>query len=244
MRCALCHCDASLRNSHIIPEFLYRSLYDEKHRFQQISTDAKTQTVYLQKGLREQLLCETCEQRLSVWERYVSMLLSGGVDVAGRRTGDRLYLAELDYRKVKLFQLSVLWRAGVSSLPTFSQVQLGPHEERIRTMLLTEDPGSTTTYGCIMFMLVHGHERVQDLLVPPTWARFVGQKSYRFVFGGLVFLYLVSSTKPPSFVADHLLQERGTAIVKLQQMSQMRYLVDTASKMHNLGKLVLKREEL
>jgi hypothetical protein len=239
MRCALCHCEASLRNSHIIPEFLYRSLYDEKHRFHQISASPEQQSIYMQKGLREHLLCDSCEQRLSIWERYVSMLLSGGVVAAGRRSGNRLHLSELDYPKLKLFQLSVLWRASVSSLAAFSQVQLGPHEEHIRSMLLEGDPGTTESYGCIMFMLMNEHELVQGLVVPPTWARLAGQKAYRFVFGGLVFLYVVSGSKPPHFVSEHFLQQEGTAIVKLQQMRELRFLVDTVAKMHKLGKFAL-----
>ena len=237
MGCALCHREAPLKNSHIIPEFLYRSLYDEKHRFHQISVDPDQRTEFLQKGLREPLLCEDCEQRLSVWERYVSMLLNGGVGVGVRRNGNRLYLSDLDYPKLKLFQLSILWRAGVSSLPEFSQVSLGPHEDRIRTMLHNSDPGTTEAYGCIMFMLMHEQELVRGLVVPPTWARFAQQKAYRFVFGGLVFLYVVSSTAPPKFLSESFLQQKGTAMVKLQQMQELRFLVETVAKMHRLGKL-------
>lgn len=236
MRCALCHSEATLKNSHIIPEFLYRSLYDEKHRFHQISADPDQKNVFLQKGLREPLMCERCEQRLSPWERYVSLLLNGGVGVVMRQEGNRIFLSELDYSKLKLFQLSILWRASVSRLPEFSQVNLGPHEERIRRMLLAETPGSAMTYGCIMFMLLNEHELIPDLLVPPTWARLAGQKAYRFIFGGVVFLYVVASTPAPDFVTNHYLQQNGTATVKLQQMKEMPFLMDTVTRMHSLGK--------
>jgi hypothetical protein len=37
----------------------------------------------------------------------------------------------LDYSTFKLFHLSVLWRASVSSGPDFASVRLGVHEERI-----------------------------------------------------------------------------------------------------------------
>ena len=84
MTCALCLGEAPLRNSHVIPEFLYRSLYDEKHRLHQVSADPAQPNIYLQKGLREPLLCELCEQRFSVSERYASMLLNGGVGVSVR----------------------------------------------------------------------------------------------------------------------------------------------------------------
>lgn len=237
MRCALCQTEGPLNNSHVIPEFLYRSLYDDKHRFHQISTTPEKANVFLQKGLREPLLCERCEQRLSVWERYMSLVLNGGVGLGVRRVENRLHLSELDYRKLKLFQLSILWRASVSTLSVFGQVALGPHEERIRLLLLAEDPGPFNKYGCIMFILMHQDELLQELIVPPTWARLLEQKAYRFVFGGLVFLYVVSSSRTADIVSTHFLQQDGTAIVKLQQVQELRFLVDTVAKMHRLGKL-------
>src|SRR5512135_3883800 len=235
MPCALCKADAPLKNSHIIPEFLYRSLYDDKHRFHQISIEPERVNLYLQKGLREPLLCGQCEQRVSVWERHMSLVLAGGIGIGVRRVDNRLFLSQLDYKTLKLFQLSILWRASVSTLPAFAQVILGPHEERIRIRLLNEDPGITSSYGCITFILMHQDELLQGMIVAPTWARLLEQKAYRFVFGGLVFVYIVSSSKTSNVVSKHFLQQNGTAIVKLQQIHELRFLVDTVAKMHRLG---------
>lgn len=237
MTCALCYRDEPLMASHIVPEFLYQTLYDEKHRFLQISDDPNRRNRYRQKGLYEQMLCFACEQRLSVFEQYMDGLLNGGIGIDVKREGHYIHLSNVDYAKLKLFQLSVLWRASVSKLPAFSQVALGPHEDRIRSMLLASDPGSSESYGCLMFTLMHDEELVTDLVVPPTWARLLGRKAYRFVFGGVVFLYVVSSTPVPPYVSAHFAQEKGTVIVRLQQLNEMRYLVHTVSKMHQLGKL-------
>jgi hypothetical protein len=236
MNCALCKRETILVASHIIPEFLYQTLYDEKHRFHQLSTDPNKKNQFKQKGLREQLLCEACEQLLSVYEQYMSRLLNGGISILGKQEGNLLYLSELDYKKLKLFQLSVLWRASVSSLAPFSQVILGPHEERIRLMLLEGDPGKCNQYGCIMATLMSGIELVSRLLVPPTWARLDGHMAYRFVFGGLVFVYVVASHALPSFVESCFVQEDGSVVVRLQQINEMGFLVDTVARLHDLGK--------
>jgi hypothetical protein len=37
MPCALCLQEVELRRSHIIPKFLYETLYDDKHRLQVLS---------------------------------------------------------------------------------------------------------------------------------------------------------------------------------------------------------------
>jgi hypothetical protein len=37
-QCKLCRLPRQLRKSHIIPEFMYTSMYDDKHRFHVVST--------------------------------------------------------------------------------------------------------------------------------------------------------------------------------------------------------------
>jgi hypothetical protein len=237
MNCHLCGREAELCRSHVIPEFLYETLYDEKHRFHQIHVNPERPNQFKQKGLREPLLCEPCEQKLSVQEQYVSRLLNGGAPLVVRQDGMYLHLSEVDYAKLKLFQLSVLWRAGISSLPHFSQVQLGPHADRLRQMIRSNSPGEAATYGCIMSLLMQGNSMVTDLIVPPTWARFVGLKAYRFVCGGLVLLYIVSSSAPPDFAVQHYAQPNGTVIVRLQPIEEMGFLMDTFTKLVGQGKL-------
>jgi hypothetical protein len=236
MNCFLCRRDTGVVESHIIPEFLYQTLYDSKHRFHHISLVPSERNRYIQKGLREKLLCEACEQRLSVSEHYMSRLLNGGVPAKVHQGGDYIHLSELDYKKLKLFQLSILWRAGVSSLPAFSQVKLGSHEPRIRAMLLSEDPGAAADYGCIMSALMNGNEIQTGIFVTPTWVRIDGQMAYRFVFGGLIYVFVVSSTIPAKAVVDAFAQPEGTAFVLLTQMSEMKYLIKTLTELRKQGK--------
>jgi hypothetical protein len=237
MNCKLCQQHVRLVDSHIIPEFLYKTLYDSKHRFHEISVDPGERSRLKQKGLRELLLCESCEQKLSVWERYSSRLLNGGVPAVVASEPGYLRISEIDYPKLKLFQLSVLWRAGVSSLEPFSQVQLGPHESRIRAMLLAEDPGDASDYGCIMATMMNGASIQDGIVVPPTWARLLGHKAYRFVCGGIILVYVVSGAQLPRVVVDAFAQPDGTVLVKLQQMAEMKFLMDSVAEMHKLGKL-------
>ena len=117
MRCALCHQDAKLCDSHIIPEFLYATLYDEKHRFHGISIDPQKRDNIYQKGIYEKLLCVSCEQSISEAESYASKLFNGGVGMSFTPEANRLHLSGLNYVQLRLFQLSILWRAGVSFPP-------------------------------------------------------------------------------------------------------------------------------
>jgi hypothetical protein len=83
-RCALCQQDRELCASHIIPEFFYKPVYDEKHRFYTFSTDPADEVEGPeQKGLREHLLCKDCEGKLSAWEGYARKVIYGGLELEG-----------------------------------------------------------------------------------------------------------------------------------------------------------------
>ena len=55
-----------------------------------------------------------------------------------------------NYSLLKLFALSVLWRASVSTRKEFEHVRLGPHESRILSMLKSGDAGDADSYGVIV----------------------------------------------------------------------------------------------
>lgn len=81
MACALCLADRPLRESHIIPEFMYQALYDDIHRFHVLSKEPQERNKLFQKGLREALLCDDCEQYMGRYERYMSLFLGGELDL-------------------------------------------------------------------------------------------------------------------------------------------------------------------
>jgi hypothetical protein len=237
MKCRLCNSEGRVVSSHIIPEFLYKALYDDKHRFLQIPLAKRQREQFKQKGLKERLLCEACEQQLSVPENYVNKLLHGGVPHNIAPSGENLRLSGLDYAKLKLFQMSILWRAGVSKLPQFEQVQLGPHEERLRGMLKSNDPGTASDYGCIMSLLFNSQELLAGLVVPPTHGRICNRIAYRFVFGGLVFLYVVARPPVPSILVPPFAQLDGTALLRKQQINEMSFLMKAFADLKLQGKL-------
>src|SRR5580700_1257902 len=159
--CRLCKSPGVLRRSHILPEFLYRPLYDEKHRFFVVTAGIDGQR-YAQRGFTEELLCDRCEQQLSRYEKYAAEVMSGRLKHHYRRRGSRITINDIDYARFKLFQQSILWRASVSSLEFFRLVALGPHEERLRNMLLFEEPGTVDAFGCVVIFASERGEDISD----------------------------------------------------------------------------------
>jgi hypothetical protein len=193
MSCALCLRDAKLRKSHIIPEFLYKPLYDSKNRFHVLATTAHRPRPFQQKGIRERLLCGTCEGRLSKWEKYARGVLFGGEELVCTERGHYFSVSGVDYKRMKLFQMSILWRAGVACHQIFSRVQLGPHAEQLRRMIHAGVPGRADKYPCLMFQVLNNDGEVVDFIDQPTRLRFDGIIAYRFIFAGFLWVYLVPS---------------------------------------------------
>ena len=65
--CRLCRNIRQLRNSHIIPEFLYKPTYNRKGHAMGIHGRGNRGWKSLQKGLRDPLFCEQCEQHFNAY---------------------------------------------------------------------------------------------------------------------------------------------------------------------------------
>ncbi len=133
--CRLCLAQRQLCHSHILPELVFRPSYDKSGRTMELEFDGQNR--FVQQGYREYLLCEECEARFQRWEDYFARAWRRRLPKIVR-PNEVVLVTGLDYAKLKLCILSFLWRASVSTLPEFEPVRLGPHEERLRSILLEE----------------------------------------------------------------------------------------------------------
>lgn len=214
MVCKLCQQDRKLCNSHIIPEFFYKALYDEKHRFIAYADDPNQKNEVLQLGIREELLCEDCEQILNKHETYAKQVLYDGLHAQHDDRPDAFVFQGLEYDKFKLFQLSILWRAGISTLAGFRAVTLGPHAETIRKMLIAQNPGEPYQYGCVMFFTRTDMEVEQYIMMMPRAAKFVSHRGFLFLFGGIFWHYIVSKHSHLFPHPANFLSKEGTLLVQ------------------------------
>lgn len=207
--CKLCKAHGNLRNSHILPEFLYKPMYDEKHCFMVINPNPARAIRKFQIGLRERLLCGGCEGRLAIYEKYVKEFIYDGKNVTGEWQGQGIVLHGLDYKTVRLYYLSLLWRMSVSSHQMFRDVSLGPHEDRLRTMILATDPGEPEEYGFFCIIPLIDGIIFDDWILEPGWIRVNGHRYYRIVIGGLLYLFTTNPTAIRHDVHGALLQKNG-----------------------------------
>ena len=166
---------------------------------------------FLRKGLREALLCADCECLIGRYETYFSCLWYGahGFPSEVPLGVSKVMKSGLDYAQFKLFHLSILWRASVSTLQEFSGVALGPHEEQFRKIILSGHPGEPEEYRLAASVLlrpdsleVHG-----GVIGVPARARHAGGLIYSSVYAGCIWHCFVSRRMP---VGIDVLQKDGT----------------------------------
>lgn len=100
----------------------------------------------------------------------------------------------IDPGRLRLFFLSLMWRAAATTRPEFSAVSLPPDDlERLRLMLLREDPGPLDFYPAQLIQLytlgeIHNHTPISlTKIIPAHDATPERQIPYfRFYFDGLV----------------------------------------------------------
>ena len=232
-KCKLCHEDKKLcKQSHIIPNFMYQDLLDENHRMHVVQTkDGVIKTrIYRKTGEFDKfILCQSCDNgTLGKLDRYASLILYDGLPkIFENRTSPDgrkyTYCAEIDYAQFKLFLLSILWRSSISNRPLFSEVRLGPHEERIRKMLLQSDPGEPLKYPCVMMTYLNLKEYSGDIVAQPSRSRVKGRYVYKFLIGGITYIFGVSENSIPSEWEDAIINLKGEMkIVHLSPRSARR----------------------
>lgn len=204
--CRLCRKSTILLRSHILPEFFYSSVYDNLHRTMLIASDEKER--FIQKGIREKLLCQECETKFSRYEGYAVKIIQDIPNFEKDPAGTFVHRQGIDYKLFKLFQLSILWRSGVSKEKMFAGVNLVKHEEIVRLMLHNEDPGSTKDYGCLIIQIPES-KKIHRIIMPPMRDRLFGHNGIQFMIGNLFWHFVTSSHAVPKDVEAMFLQETG-----------------------------------
>lgn len=221
----------------------YAGLYDEKHRFIIEKTTGTAKSQYEQKGLREVLLCKECESKISTWEKYAGETLYGGkqpeyVKETGEWYGEHALFTGIDYKKFKLLLLSILWRASVTKLDEFSQVNLGPHEERIRKMLFEEDPGDEDDYGLHTTAVIWEKIAVRGLVFPPSPVRVRHHNCYRILIGSFLHHFFISKHNIPAGIRALFLNRSNELRVLIRKADEIPFLMD------NLMNVAFRRREI
>ena len=204
--CKLCNQDKVLINkSHIIPEFLYHNLYNDKHlliRGNALDLVNKSRKVSkLPQGEYEGgLLCKECDNKIiGQYETYLGSLFNNPYlaipqrpiyhDFVGDDGLEFTRIENIDYKLLKLCLLSIIWRASISKRPIFEYVKLGKYEDKIREQIYSGTPSIDTEIPIVIFSWTNDKETPTQIIAQPTKHKNNGKTFYSFVINGYIILY-------------------------------------------------------
>lgn len=227
MICQLCLKDKKLlKNSHIIPNFLYKGLFDEKHKIVSINLFDYNDKKVHQTGFKDKdILCADCDNGIiGLYERYASNTIFGDhkkLDVEiydGDEIGvPYIRFKNLDYHSLKLFFLSILWKSHLSVDPFFKEIDLGKkYAEQIRQMLIDRNAGAEDSFEVVLIK-PETTSRIIKSMVAPRRLKDEGNTAYVFHINGIMYHFNISSHNKMSMFNTSIIKKDGImdiAVVK------------------------------
>ena len=133
--------------SHVVPKAFYELPPQKDGPCSLVSNAPNTFPKKLPVGIYDNtIVTQEGESLFGPWDEYAIRILLKNEDAFDPITDGGTVLAwslpNYEYSLLKLFVLSVLWRAHASAHPAFGKVQLGPHEPNIKGLLLSGLPGA------------------------------------------------------------------------------------------------------
>ncbi len=235
--CKLCLQEKELcRKSHIIPRFHYKFLYGPNNKL--VYLNSQKAEVRYNSEYEGGILCKECEGGiLGRLDDYAAKLIHYDFptksvfrfeQIDGKECSVLENCPNYDYARFKLFLLSLLWRASITSRPFFKTIKLNLQtEDDLRKMIINSKPGEPEEYPCFLNLppLTPGPDGVlgfNTLHMPtmsPKCVKKDGLEICEFVIEGIHYYFLISRPQTwnvvPSVQKDKL--TIGFASVETQE---------------------------
>lgn len=201
---------------------MYKGLFDEKHFIAPVDLiEFKRKKLQPNGFYDSDILCDDCDRKLlGSLESYSSIVIWGGKarqdqypafeKKANQLNQKFLHLTNVNYTKFKLFLLSIIWRASISKQMIFDSVSLGEHEDKIRKMILENDPGRSYEYPVGVFVLTENSNHPTKMIANPIKVKHGDNLSYLFLINGLVINYKIDGEEDKEFYDHIMINENNT----------------------------------
>lgn len=234
--CQLCHEIKSLCSSHIIPNLFFRRTKEPAQAIY-FFTDGEGKIKKGQETWQEYLLCKKCEDQFGSYETYINQMLyyPDKVKVKITNSPHKQGFHGLNFRILKLFQLSILWRASISTQNEFARINLTYQQnEELRKILYHEKACQAGKYWCEM--IVHENKNKYfptraDVIIPPFVREDNGKLLFIFIFGGYAWIFHLQEKHFSPQKKKQL--RRGSLFITKQDISEIpaiRSLIEKATR--------------
>lgn len=217
--CRLCLKEKELiRKSHVISKFLLRRILNKDNSgFATLHVETGKSRPVQDAAYEPGILCKACDGSvLAQYEAYASKLLFGNekdeLPHSIQHFEGYSEVSGIDYNSFKLFVLSLVWRASISS--TISDLKLdSSDEENMRLLLLKGLYSPENEYP--IFLSEYLFSGVPKEVILQPWISAVsGGKYFHFPVGGFDFVVFIKDSTLYENQKDFSLRETGSLRIR------------------------------
>ena len=200
MKCRLTGKEGAPADAHIIPRSFYRIDSEQQKPWMIIQSEVQQYPKRSPIGIYDNSILTVEGERLfSQYDDHACEVLIN--HIATRKPTDNaesphgFYIDGVDYRKLKLFFISLLWRASVTKHSFFKRVGLGPKfEEKARNHILADDPGDRDNFGVVVATF---HDKIDEGfgILDPVRLRF-DHTNYVLFYLNHIIAYIKVDSRP------------------------------------------------
>ncbi|TAH33673.1 MAG: hypothetical protein EYC62_06480 [Alphaproteobacteria bacterium] len=155
------------------------------------------------------ILCAECDNQFSPYENHAKDILTRPIDQryvlrdppnVGEAIGYNPPVG--DYIQLKLFFLSILWRAAISTNQFYAHVRLGVHEKKLREMLQANDVGTVDDFSVLLSKNTDPSDIMSRTICDPVKKKIEGIRVYYFQLPDVIFRIKADKRPLPNKVRE------------------------------------------
>ena len=206
--CRLCGAVGKLVKSHVIPKALHLDVKPEDDNLRVYSNSApRGQRSHT--GVYGLFLCESCENAFGPYDKYGVEFVKRHKDEIGDST-----ICEVDYAKLKLWVMSMLWRADVCDDIFYEKADLGPKwRKALADSFRSKTPGDANHFSVVATIFDEQYSRL-GAIFSPFPVKLSGVNFYKYYLPwGFTFFIKVDQRRPPQMLEPVTLKKGQPFIV-------------------------------
>ena len=236
MNCKGCGENKKLIKAHIIPESFWVGLRDGDTPPKLMTDKEGVYPKRLPIGVYDKnILCRDCEDKFQAVDDYAQQLLlreeSNQEVLKHNGTIAGYKIENFDYTLLKLFFVSILWRASVSTHDFYNRIDIGPFADTAKQLIWDCSAGDPEDFSCVLAKFTD--EELRKFFMDPHRQRTEGINYYRFYLYGYVLYIKVDKRQTPNFFKPFVIKENEPLIIigrDINRSKEYPVLVNVAQK--------------
>ena len=238
IKCKLCLEQGPSSQSHIIPKSLLKNVYLHS------SIKSEPSKRYWGGIYDRNILCQSCEANYMKWDCYAKIFLDNPLKNQRALAYQQDYeiigyeLYNVDYKQLKLFALSLLWRMHTTQHENFKEVNLKHYIDRIRTLILNQDPAKDTEFAIILGKFNYDKNPI-SFHTSPFRKKIEGINYYIVhIYGYTLYIKADKQTRLTSFQEVRLKEDGHLLLITrdFETSKEKNYLINLLRNNQRLGK--------